>query len=224
MNPVEKIILTASGGPFLENSRASLEKVTCKEALKHPNWRMGDKVTIDSATLMNKGLEVIEAVVLFEVPAEKIKVVVHPQSVIHSMVEYIDSAVIAQLSKPDMCLPITYALFWPDRVSSAFGSIDWASLGTLTFELPDYDKFPALRLAYEVARTGGTAPAIYNAANEIAVAAFLDGHIKFTGITDMIDNTLGEMEITSNPQLDDILLADNRAREIGTKILEKFEC
>jgi len=220
---IKNIILTASGGPFRDYPKEKFDTITLEQALAHPTWKMGPKISIDSATLVNKGLEVIEAVVLFEMPVEKIKVVVHPQSVIHSMVEYIDSAVIAQLSKPDMCLPITYALFWPDRVSSAFGSIDWASLGTLTFELPDYDKFPALRLAYEVARTGGTAPAIYNAANEIAVAAFLDGHIKFTGITDIIENTLGKMEITSNPQLDDILQADNRAREIGTKILEKFE-
>ncbi|MFZ5979972.1 MAG: 1-deoxy-D-xylulose-5-phosphate reductoisomerase [Candidatus Zixiibacteriota bacterium] len=221
---IKNIILTASGGPFRDYPAHKFHEITPEQALAHPTWKMGPKITIDSATLVNKGLEVIEAVVLFEMPPEKIKVVVHPQSVIHSMVEYVDSSVIAQLSNPDMCLPITYALFWPNRVKSAFGAVDWASLGPLTFELPDFKKFPALKIAYEVARTGGTAPAIFNAANEFAVAAFLEGHIKFSGITDMIENTLGEMEITSNPQLDDILEADRRARVIGTKILEKIEC
>lgn len=223
-NEIRNIILTASGGPFRNLPADKFADITPEQALAHPTWQMGSKITIDSATLVNKGLEVIEAVVLFQVPADKIKVVIHPQSVIHSMVEYIDSSVIAQLSIPDMCLPITYALFWPHRVTSAFGQIDWDNLGPLTFEKPDNKRFPALELAYETAQTGGTAPAIFNAANEVAVEAFLNRTIKFTDISDMIYNTLKKMNIVTNPGLEDILEADSQAREVSLSILEKKGC
>lgn len=221
---IRNIILTASGGPFRDYPADKFETITPEQALAHPTWKMGPKITIDSATLVNKGLEIIEAVVLFQMPAEKIKVVIHPQSVIHSMVEYIDSSVMAQLSRPDMCLPITFALFWPDRVESPFGQIDWEALGPLTFEKPDTNRFPALDIAYRVAARGGTAPAIFNAANEVAVSAFLNKTVKFTDITDMIDMTLNKMEIIAEPGLEDILDADRRAREICSAVLEKKEC
>lgn len=221
---IRRIILTASGGPFRDYPADKFETITPEQALAHPTWKMGPKITIDSATLVNKGLEIIEAVVLFQVPAEKIKVVIHPQSVIHSMVEFIDSSVIAQLSRPDMCLPITFALFWPDRVESSFGQVDWEALGPLTFEKPDTDRFPALDIAYRVADQGGTAPAIFNAANEVAVSAFLNKTVKFTDITDMIDMTLNKMEIIAEPGLRDILDADRRAREFCSAVLEKKEC
>lgn len=223
-NEIKNIILTASGGPFRNLSADKFTDITPEQALAHPTWQMGSKITIDSATLANKGLEVIEAVVLFQVPADKIKVVIHPQSVIHSMVEFIDSSVIAQLSNPDMCLPITYALFWPHRVTSEFGKIDWDNLGPLTFEKPDNKRFPALELAYQAAQTGGTAPAVFNAANEIAVEAFLNRTIKFTDISDMIYNTLKKMNIVTNPGLEDILEADSKARVVSMSILEKKGC
>jgi 1-deoxy-D-xylulose-5-phosphate reductoisomerase len=182
---------------------------------------MGPKITIDSATLANKGLEVIEAVVLFSIPVDRVKVVIHPQSIIHSMVEFIDSSILAQMSRPDMKLPITYALFWPDRVESDFGQLDLSDTLQLTFEAPDLNKFRALALAYKVASTGGTAPAVFNAANEIAVAAFLESAVKFTDITDIVDNTLQKVDIVSEPQLDDILQADQRAREFASEQIRK---
>jgi 1-deoxy-D-xylulose-5-phosphate reductoisomerase len=218
---IRHIILTASGGPFRDYPVHKFETITPEQALAHPTWKMGPKITIDSATLVNKGLEIIEAVVLFQVPAEKIKVVIHPQSVIHSMVEYIDSSVIAQMSQPDMCLPITFALFWPDRVESPFGQVDWETLGSLTFEKPDTSRFPALDIAYRVAETGGTAPAVFNAANEVAVGAFLQKTVKFTDITDMIDMTLNKMQIIAEPGLEDILEADRKSREICSAVLER---
>jgi 1-deoxy-D-xylulose-5-phosphate reductoisomerase len=159
--------------------------------------------------------------VLFEVPADKVQIVVHPQSIIHSMVEYVDSSIIAQLSNPDMCLPIVYALFWPDRAESAFGRIDWNQLQQLTFEKPDCERFPAIALAYEVARAGGTAPAVYNAANEIAVAAFLDRRLGFTQIADIVKGTTDSVESTDNPSLGDILEADRQAREVADKLVTK---
>ncbi|MCK5681297.1 1-deoxy-D-xylulose-5-phosphate reductoisomerase, partial [bacterium] len=164
-------------------------------------------------------LEVIEAVVLFSVPTEKVKVVIHPQSIIHSMVEYVDSSVMAQLSKPDMRLPITYALFWPERVESDFGEIDFDELGQLTFEKPDVRKFRALKLAFEVAETGGTAPAIFNAANEIAVEAFLQKAVKFTGITDIIEGVVEKLDVVSEPDLNDILESDRKARQAAKNIV-----
>jgi len=218
---VRSIILTASGGPFRSLPAEEFEKITVEQALDHPTWQMGSKITIDSATLVNKGLEVIEAVVLFEMPADRIKVVVHPQSIIHSMVEYCDSSVVAQMSRPDMRLPIQYALFWPDRQEADFGRFDWNRLPDLTFEQPDKNKFPALGLAYEVAATGGTAPAVFNAANEIAVKAFLERNIKFTQIVDIIRNAVESVPVNTKPELQDVLSADSQAREVAEKSVRK---
>ena len=221
---IRNLILTASGGPFRTYPKEKLATVTVKEALHHPTWNMGPKISVDSATLANKGLEVIEAVALFSVPSERVKVVIHPQSIVHSMVEFVDSSVMAQLSRPDMRLPITYALFWPDRVESGFGQIDWRVLNSLTFEEPDLEKFPMLKLGFDAAAQGGTAPAIYNAANEMAVAAFLAEHIKYIEIAEAVNETIAQMDITSNPGLEDILNADRRARDICRKNAEKIEC
>lgn len=221
---VKKLILTASGGPFRTLPLESFAEITVEQALNHPTWKMGRKITIDSATLANKGLEVLEAVVLFSMHPDNIEVVVHPQSIIHSMVEFRDSSIIAQLSNPDMRLPIAYALFWPNRADSAFGQIDWSELSKLTFEPPDYERFPVLKLAFEVARTGGTAPAVYNAANEVAVEAFLNGEIKFTKIADTIRGTVEGLESTAQPQLEDIIEADRRARRLARQTLEKIAC
>ncbi len=187
---VRRIPLTASGGPFRGRSPAELERVTVADALAHPTWSMGPKITIDSSTLMNKGLEVIEARELFGVELDRIEVVVHPQSVIHGMVEFSDGSTIAQLSMPDMRLPIAYALAAPGRVAQAVGVIDWARLGTLTFESPDLDAFPCLGLAYRAATAGGDAPATLNAANEVAVAAFLGGRLSWRGIADVVGEVL----------------------------------
>ena len=221
---IKNIILTASGGPFRNYPRDKFDEITPEMALKHPTWKMGAKITIDSATLANKGLEVIEAVALFSVPADKIKVVVHPQSVIHSMVEYIDSSIIAQMSRPDMRLPITFALFWPERVVSDFGRLDFTEYGHLDFEEPDYLRFPLLKLAFKVAETGGTAPAVFNAANEVAVGAFLKRLIKFTGIVDIIDDALDNLKVVSKPSLEDILKADDLARKTAQKKIEELAC
>ena len=212
---IRRLIITASGGPFRNLPADQFAAITPAQALNHPTWKMGPKITIDSATLANKGLEVIEAVALFSVPVEQVSVVVHPQSIIHSMVEYVDSSVIAQLSSPDMRLPITYALFWPDRAESKFGALDFSSLSGLTFEEPDLQRFGALRLAFDAARTGGTAPAVFNAANEIAVEAFLNEKITFPEITDTIEKTLNAVSIVSMPQLDDIIEADRTGRAVA---------
>ncbi len=219
---VRFIVLTASGGPFRNLSAEQFRSITVEQALAHPTWNMGPKITIDSATLVNKGLEVIEAVTLFGLSSTKIKVVVHPQSIIHSMVEFIDSSVIAQLSRPDMRLPISYALFWPERVESEFGRIDWDRLGPLTFERPDYDKFPMLRLAFDVSSSGGTSPAVYNAANEVAVAAFLNRKIPFTGINDIVERTVASTDTIKAPGLEDILAADAAAREMAGSMIEEI--
>ena len=221
---LRKIILTASGGPFRTWSAERLASVTPKEALNHPTWKMGPKITIDSATLANKGLEVMEAVVLFGVEPNRVQVVIHPQSIVHSAVEFVDSSVIAQLSEPDMCLPIVHALFWPERLNSDFGLMDWGKLRQLTFEPPDLERFGALKLAFEAAEAGGTAPAVYNAANEVAVAAFLDGAVKFTEIVDIIAGTLDRTKSVSRPKLEDILDADRWARETARQIKELMEC
>ncbi len=218
---LKRVIITASGGPFRDLPKKDFESITVEQALNHPTWKMGPKITIDSATLVNKGLEVIEAVVLFSIPADKVAVVIHPQSIIHSMVEFIDSSIIAQLSKPDMRLPITYALFWPDRVQSDFGSVNLEQLGQFTFEAPDLDRFRALKIAYQVAATGGTAPAIFNAANEVAVNAFLNKALKFTHITDIIENVVENLEVVSQPELNDILAADKDARRMATNLIGK---
>lgn len=218
---VRKIVLTASGGPFRELPADQFADITVEQALNHPTWKMGAKITIDSATMVNKGLEVLEAVVLFDTAPSKIQVVIHPQSVVHSMVEFIDSSVIAQLSMPDMCLPIVYALFWPERTASAFGRIDWNQLRELTFEKPDFARFPGLKLAFETAEAGATAPAVYNAANEVAVEAFLNRRIGFPAIAETISRTVDKLPVVNNPSLDDILGADQDARRVAREVTEK---
>lgn len=223
-NEIKRLIITASGGPFRKLPIEEFPKVTPKQALSHPTWSMGDKITIDSATLVNKGLEVIEAVNLFEIPIDKVDVVVHPQSIVHSMVEFVDSSIIAQLSSPDMRLPISYALFWPQRVESPYGQMDLSRLVSLTFEPPDTAKFPALKLAYDVARTGGTAPAVFNAANEVAVNAFLKEMITFDRITDIIASVVENINVVSEPSLNDIFEADTGARKLAGKEIEKAQC
>ena len=209
---VRRILLTASGGPFRGRSRAELERVTVADALAHPTWSMGPKITVDSSTLMNKGLEVIEARELFAVGLERIEVVVHPQSVIHGMVEFSDGSTIAQLSMPDMRLPIAYALTAPGRVGQPVGMIDWARLGTLTFESPDAEAFPCLGLAYRAATAGGDAPATLNAANEVAVAAFLAGRLSWRGIADVVGEVLDDHRPGNVSTIEDVVEADGRAR------------
>ncbi len=212
LSEVKNIILTASGGPFRILPLDKFADITLEQALKHPTWKMGKKITIDSATLVNKGLEIIEAVNLFEVPPDKVKVVIHAQSIIHSMVEFFDSSITAQLSRPDMRMPITYALFWPLRAVSEFGRMDFSKLTNLTFEPPDFNRFPALRLACDVAQKGGTAPAIFNAANEIAVEAFLNRAITFVDIVRIIEETVTDIDSIAEPELEDIINADKQAR------------
>ncbi len=210
---VRRLVLTASGGPFRGRSRAELAGVTPEQAMAHPTWDMGPVITINSATMVNKGLEVIEAHLLFGTPYAAIDVVVHPQSVVHSMVEFSDGATIAQLSQPDMRLPIGYALAWPDRIATPFGRIDWSELSSLDFEPPDLEAFPCLRLAYDAGRLGGAAPAWLSAANEVAVDAFLDGAIAWTSISDVVSETLDGYEGTEPDSVDVVLEADRAARE-----------
>lgn len=203
---VHKIILTASGGPFRGKKLSDLKSILPKDALKHPNWAMGQKITIDSATMVNKGLEVMEAAWLFDVPVEQIQVVVHPQSIIHSMVEYIDGSVIAQLGVPDMRLPIQYALFYPDRTTLIGGErLDFTKIQQLTFEEPDMDTFYGLKLAYKAGKLGGSMPTVYNAANEWAVAAFLQGKIAFLDIPYLIQEAMKHHKLIINPSLNEIL-------------------
>lgn len=212
-NEIEKLILTASGGPFLNTDKNSLSEVTVKEALNHPNWNMGDKITIDSASMMNKGLEVIEARWMFNIPKEKIEVLVHPQSIIHSMVEFVDGSIKAQLGLPDMKLPIQYALSFPERFSSEFKRIDFSKIRNLTFFEPDLEKFECLKIAYEVLETGGLAPCILNAANEIAVDKFLHGQIKFSNIPGLINKALDKFENHKTPDLEMIFEYDKMTRD-----------
>ncbi len=209
---VERLIITASGGPFRNKNIEKLQDVTPEEALAHPTWNMGSKISIDSATLMNKGLEVIEACRLFDIPAEKIDVVVHPQSIVHSLVEFCDSSVAAQLSNPDMRMPILYALTFPERWPLKLPRLNLAQLRELTFFEPDYVAFPCLGLAYEALKTGGTAPAVLNAANETAVSSFLENKIKFLDIPRLIENKLAEHKVISNPTFEDIVSSDAWAR------------
>ena len=216
---VARIVLTASGGPFRGRTAADLADVDVEQALTHPTWKMGPKITIDSSTLMNKGLEVIEAHELFGTPYERIEVVVHPQSVVHSMVEFTDGSTIAQLSLPDMRLPIGYALGYPDRIGTAFGRIDWASLHRLDFEPADTSTFRCLPLAFEAGRIGSTAPAWLSAANEIAVEAFLAGRIRWNRIAEVCDASLQRFERSSDRTVDDIIAADARARQVATEVL-----
>jgi 1-deoxy-D-xylulose-5-phosphate reductoisomerase len=205
-------VLTASGGPFRGRTRVDLQHVTVDDALAHPTWSMGPKITVDSSTLMNKGLEVIEAHELFGAGYDQIEVVVHPQSIVHSMVEFTDGATIAQLSLPDMRLPIGYALAYPDRIGTPFGRMDWAATGRLDFEAPDLETFTCLRLAYEAGRMGGTAPAWLNAANEVAVAAFLDGQIPWIAIADVLSVVLSRHDGNSADSVDAVIAADQEAR------------
>jgi 1-deoxy-D-xylulose-5-phosphate reductoisomerase len=209
---VARMVLTASGGPFRGRKRADLESVTVEEALAHPTWSMGPKITVDSSTLMNKGLEVIEANALFGVDYGRIEVVVHPQSVVHSMVEFCDGATVAQLSRPDMRLPIGYALRYPERLTEPYGVIDWRGTSTLDFEEPDLEAFICLRLAYEAGRIGGSAPAWLNAADEVAVAAFLEGRLPWLGIAEVIEDALDAHRPTELDGVDAVLDADQQAR------------
>ncbi len=212
---VERFIITASGGPFRNLSAEEMKVVTPAMALKHPNWTMGSKITIDSATLMNKGFEVIEARWLFDVPGEKIDVLIHPQSIVHSMVEFVDGSVKAQMGLPTMLVPIQYALTYPHRKPLATERLDLAAIGQLTFEAPDTERFPCLRIAFEALEVGGSAGAVVNAANEIAVAAFLDGRIAFADISATIENTLEHMEHASHPSIDHIVAIDAESRRIA---------
>jgi 1-deoxy-D-xylulose-5-phosphate reductoisomerase len=216
---VARIVLTASGGPFRGRTAAELAVVGVDQALAHPTWKMGPKITIDSSTLMNKGLEVIEAHELFGTAYDQIDVVVHPQSVVHSMVEFTDGSTIAQLSMPDMRLPIGYALGYPHRIATAFGRIDWAEVSRLDFEPPDTATFRCLPLAYAAGRIGSTAPAWLSAANEIAVEAFLAGRIRWSQIADVCDASLQRFESSADRTVDDIIAADTRARQVATEVL-----
>jgi 1-deoxy-D-xylulose-5-phosphate reductoisomerase len=209
---VRKILLTASGGPFRTTPLEKLDKVTPEQACAHPNWDMGRKISVDSATMMNKGLEVIEACWLFNTTPSQVQVVLHPQSVIHSMVEYVDGSVLAQLGNPDMRTPIAHALAWPERIESGVESLDIFSVARLDFEQPDLERFPCLRLAYEAMDIGGTAPAILNAANEVAVQKFLEGELAFTGIPGLIEKTLKDITPGKADSLDAIYEADQQAR------------
>src|SRR5664280_1022011 len=210
---IRRLWLTASGGPFRTTPKEEFASITVERALKHPSWVMGRKITIDSATLFNKGLEMIEARWLFDVEMARVAVVVHPQSVVHSMVEFVDGSMLAQLSTPDMCLPIQYALTYPERAPSERVQTDLAKLGSLTFEEPDPDRFPALDLARRAGDTGGTLPAVFNAANEIAVDRFLKRQITFPQITDTVRRTMDRHNVISHPAFEQILLADDWARK-----------
>lgn len=213
---VEKLLLTASGGPFRGYKREQLAGIQVEDALKHPNWAMGRKITIDSSTMVNKGLEVMEARWLFGVPLDRIQVVVHPQSIIHSAVQYVDGAVMAQMGVPDMKLPIQYALFYPDRRPMPGKRVDFFELGQLTFERPDMDTFEGLRLAYRAAEAGGSMPTVYNAANEKAVALFLDRRIKYLQIPELIGEAMERHAVIANPGVDEILEAERQTYEYIT--------
>lgn len=221
---VAKIILTASGGPFRGKNSEALKHVTLAQALKHPNWKMGSKITIDSATLMNKGLEVIEAKWLFGVTTEQIQVVVHPQSIIHSMVEYIDGSVMAQLGSPDMRIPIQMALTYPERKTNDFSRLNLLENNNLTFEQPDYEAFPSLRLAFGALKAGGTMPAVLNGANEVAVSLFLNEKISFFEIPRIIEKVMEKHTVNINPSLLDIIEVDRWAREEIERNLEEILC
>ncbi len=216
---VHKILLTASGGPFLNRDVSTLDRVTPEEAVAHPNWRMGRKISVDSATMMNKGLEVIEAHWLFGASAQQIEVVIHPQSVIHSMVSYVDGSVLAQLGNPDMRTPIAHALSYPERIVSGVAPLDLTTLAGLSFVQPDYQRFPCLKLAYDALQAGGTAPAILNAVNEIAVEAFLAGQISFRMIDQMIACVLDRMPVVDVTDLETLCEQDSRARDMAQSLI-----
>ena len=216
---VSRLILTASGGPFRELPADQLATVTKAQALKHPTWAMGQKITIDSATLFNKGLEMIEARWLFDIEMQRVDVIVHPQSIVHSMVEFIDNSVLAQLSTADMCFPIQYAITWPDRVPNTLPPLDFAELAQLNFEAPRWDDFPALNLAKEAGEKGGTLPAVMNAANEVAVAAFLKELISFPKIWETVEETMSSHNSITHPSLEEIIDADLQARAKATELI-----
>jgi 1-deoxy-D-xylulose-5-phosphate reductoisomerase len=216
---VKKIIITASGGPFRDYPKEKLSEVTKEEALNHPTWQMGQKITIDSATLMNKALEIIEAKWLFNMDSTQIDVIIHPESIVHSLVEFCDGSVIAQMGLPDMKVPIQYALTYPYRENGNVESLDLAKLGSLNFRKPDVDKFPALRLGYEVVEKGGTMGATLNAANEIAVQAFLEKKIKFTDITKTVEHVMKKHNYIKDPDFEDIMHADEYARKETKKCI-----
>ncbi len=216
---VTRIVLTASGGPFLKTRREDLAAVTPEQAVAHPNWRMGRKISVDSATLMNKGLELIEACHLFAVGPDRVRIVIHPQSIVHSLVEFDDGSVLAQMSNPDMRVPIAHALGWPDRIASGVESLDLVRVAKLSFEAPDLERFPCLGLAEKAARAGGTAPAVANAANEAAVAAFLERRLNFADIAAVIDSVLQQHQVRPVRILDDALAADAWARDRASAAL-----
>lgn len=217
---VAKLILTASGGPFLHFTAEQLTNVTPAQACKHPNWSMGQKISVDSATLMNKGLELIEACHLFALDERYIDVVIHPESIIHSLVQYVDGSTLAQLGNPDMCTPIAHALAYPQRIGTHVATLDLVQLSQLNFIAPDVERFPALNLARAAIRAGGTLPTVFNAANEIAVAAFLQGQIAFTRIADVVDDVLQRSERQNADDLDSILAADTQARQLTQRLLQ----
>ncbi len=218
---IEKIILTASGGPFRTLSREAMASKTLEQAVAHPNWSMGVKISIDSATMMNKGLELIEAHHLFAMPEDRIDIVVHPQSVVHSLVAYVDGSVLAQLGSPDMRTPIAYALAWPDRMPAPTPRLDLAALGQLSFEAPDPDRFPALRLARDALRAGGSAPIVLNAANEVAVAAFAARRLGFTDIATVVEAVLDVVPVTAVHDLDTVFEVDRQAREVAARLIAR---
>jgi 1-deoxy-D-xylulose-5-phosphate reductoisomerase len=216
---VEELWLTASGGPFRERSLDALKTITPDEACAHPNWVMGRKISVDSATMMNKGLEVIEAHWLFGIPLSQIRVLIHPQSVVHSMVRYRDGSVIAQLGQPDMRTPIAYGLAWPDRIDAGVSSLNLAQMATLQFSEPDFERFPCLALAFEAAKAGGTAPAILNAANEVAVAAFLDQRLPYLQIASVVRETLSAIQSVPASSIEIVLGADAQARQVAAQLV-----
>lgn len=221
-NPVEKVLLTASGGPFRTKSRTELASVTKEQALKHPNWNMGAKVTIDSASMMNKGFEMIEAKWLFGLKPEQIEIVVHPQSIIHSMVQFEDGAIMAQLGMPDMKIPIAYAFSYPQRLKNHSGRLDFRKYATLTFEEPDMECFRNLAFAFDAVHKGGNMPCILNAANEIVVAAFLQDKIGFLEMSDVIERAMSEVSFIQNPTYDDYVHTDLEAREVASLFVTKY--
>ncbi|AQT69621.1 1-deoxy-D-xylulose 5-phosphate reductoisomerase [Anaerohalosphaera lusitana] len=218
---VQKIILTASGGPFRTASPEQIKNATLEDALDHPTWSMGPKITVDSATMMNKALEVIEAVWLFGVPVDKIEVLVHPESIVHSLVEFVDGSVMAQLGAPDMCTPIQYALTYPDRETGIASHLDLAKLGQLSFEPPNLDNFRALKVGFDVAAAGGSAPVVFNAANEAAVKIFLEGGIKFARITELIEECVDKHQVRQHISLEELLEVDKWAREFVSNAASK---
>lgn len=219
---VRRILLTASGGPFLRKGLHELRDVTPDEAVAHPNWVMGRKISVDSATMMNKGLELIEACLLFNTPPEKVEVVIHPQSVIHSMVDYVDGTVLAQMGNPDMRIPIAHAMAWPGRFDSGAEPLDLVSVKRVDFEAPDFERFPCLQRAYDAVRAGGTMPAILNAANEVAVGSFLDGGIHFTDIPDVINHCMSAIPVSRADTIDAVLKADQTARQCAEHYIARL--